>query len=188
MSIVAPLSAVLAAGIPVLLSAFLEGLPQLPHLLGFGVAFVSIALLSSQKDGEAGPAGIGLAMLAGLGFGAFFTALDQISDGAVFWPLVAGRLVSVAVMSVFALSTRRALTSSSPPLGLLALAGVLDVAGNYFFLLAVQTGRLDVAAVLVSLYPAVTAFLAMLIAHERLSRLQAVGAALAVVAIALITV
>jgi drug/metabolite transporter (DMT)-like permease len=187
MSIVAPVSAVLAAGVPVVFTALSAGLPAPLKLLGFGLAFASIWLLSGQYGDEQRPAGVGLAILAGLGFGAFFTALDQIGDGAVFWPLVAGRLAAVVLMAGYALSTRRPLIPQGAQWGLLALAGVLDVTGNYFFLLAVQTGRLDIASVLVSLYPAVTVLLAMLIAKEHMTRLQAGGVALAVLAIALIT-
>lgn len=188
MSIVAPVSAVLAAAIPVLITAFFEGLPGYVQLLGFALAFVSIWLLSQREQDEGRPAGIGLALLAGLGFGLFFVALDQISEGAVFWPLVAGRLAACIALVVFALATRRKLIPAAAPWGLLVAAGVLDVAGNFFFLSAVQTGRLDIASVLVSLYPAVTVLLAMLIVKERMTRVQAFSVALAVLAIALITV
>jgi drug/metabolite transporter (DMT)-like permease len=129
-----------------------------------------------------------MALLAGVGFGGFFTALDQVSESAIFWPLAAGRLAACGLMVAFAFSTRRSLMPQAPPLALLGLLGLLDVGGNLFFLLAVQTGRLDVAAVLASLYPAVTAVLAWWIAKEQMTRLQAIGAVIAVLAIALITV
>ncbi len=188
MGIVAPVSGVLATAIPVIFAAFTEGLPRGLKLLGFGLALVSIWMLSRPEKFGGRPEGLGLALLAGLGFGGFFTALDQVGDSAVFWPLAAGRLTSCVLLVAFAFSTRQSLLPRVPPLTLLALLGVLDVAGNLFFLLAVQTGRLDVAAVLASLYPAVTAILAWLITKEHMTRLQGIGAAVAVLAIALITI
>ena len=188
MGIVAPVSGVLATAIPVLFAIFTEGLPRGLQLLGFGLALISIWMLSRPEKFGSRPDGLGMALLAGLGFGGFFTALAQVSANAVFWPLAVGRLTACLLMITFAVSTRRSIVPLAPPLALLGVLGLLDVGGNLFFLLAVQTGRLDVAAVLASLYPAVTAVLAWLLAKEQMTRLQAVGAAVAVLAIALITV
>jgi len=187
MGVVAPVSAVLATAIPVIFAALTEGLPRDRQLLGFGLALISIWMLSRPEPLGDRPAGLGMALMAGLGFGVFFTTLDQVGENAVFWPLVAGRLAACALMVVFALTTRRPVIPPSFPLGLLALAGILDIGGNLFFLLAIQSGRLDVAAVLGSLYPAVTAILARLIASERMIRLQIIGVAIAVLAIMMIT-
>jgi drug/metabolite transporter (DMT)-like permease len=188
MGIVAPVSGVLATAIPVIFAVFTEGLPRGLQLLGFSLALVSIWMLSRPEQFGTRPEGLGMALLAGVGFGGFFTALDQVSESAIFWPLAAGRLAACGLMVAFAFSTRRSLMPQAPPLALLGLLGLLDVGGNLFFLLAVQTGRLDVAAVLASLYPAVTAVLAWWIAKEQMTRLQAIGAVIAVLAIALITV
>ena len=188
MGIVAPVSAVMAAAIPVVVTAVTEGLPQQLQLLGFGLALISIWLLSRPERLGGRPAGLGMALLAGLGFSGFFIALDQVSASAVFWPLVAGRLAACSVMAVLALSAGRSLIPSPFPLGILVLAGILDVAGNLFFLLAMQLGRMDVTAVLGSLYPAVTAMLAWLVTKEHMARLQIVGVALAVLAIVMITI
>ncbi len=188
MGIVAPVSAVLATAIPVIFAAFTEGLPRQVQMAGFALALISIWLLSRPERLHGRPAGLGMALLAGLCFGAFFTALDQVGNDAVFWPLVAGRVASCVLMVVYALSTRRPVLPPVTPLGLLALAGVLDVGGNLFFLMAIQTGRLDIAAVLGSLYPAVTALLARLLTREHMARLQLVGVAVAVAAIVLITI
>ena len=188
MGIVAPVSGVLATAIPVIFATFTEGLPRGLQLLGFGLALVSIWMLSRPEKFGSRPAGLGLAFLAGAGFGGFFTALDQVAENAIFWPLAAGRLTACALMVVFAFSTGRSLIPQVPPLALLALLGLLDVGGNLFFLLAVQIGRLDIAAVLASLYPAVTTILAWLINKEHMTRLQVIGAAVAVLAIALITI
>jgi drug/metabolite transporter (DMT)-like permease len=157
-------------------------------MLGFGLALVSIWLLSRPEKFGAAPAGLGMALLAGLGFGGFFIALDQIGEGALFWPLAAGRLVASLLMMIFALSTHRPLFLQASPLGMLILAGLSSVGGDLFFLLAVQSGRLDIAAVLGSLYPAVTTILAKLITRENMARLQVVGMVIAILAIVLITV
>lgn len=188
MGIVAPVSAVLATAIPVIFAALTAGLPSELQLLGFGFAIVSIWLLSRPEPLSGRPTGLDMALLAGLGFGVFFTALGQVGEAAVFWPLVAGRLAACALMVVFALSTGRPVIPPFSPLGLLALAGVLDVGGNLFFLLAIQSGRLDVAAVLGSFYPAVTAILAWLITREHMARPQVIGVVVAALAIVLITI
>ena len=189
MSVVAPVSAVLAAIVPVIVATFTESLPREMQFLGFLLAFISIWLVSAQSPQRtSGPSGFGLAVLAGLGFGFFFTGLDQISNNAVFWPLVASRLVAALLLAVVVLFTRRPLVPPAAPIGLLVTAGLLDVGGNFFFLSAVQSGRLDIAAVLVSLYPAVTVLWAMLVLKERMNRLQAIGVLLAILAIGLITV
>ena len=186
MGIVAPVSAVLATAIPVVFSAFIQGLPRLIQLAGFVLALAGIWLLSRPERLSGRPAGLGLAVLAGLGFGAFFTGLDQISAQAVFWPLIAGRAACITVMAVFAILTRRQVLRETP-WGLVLLTGILDVSGNLFFLLGTQYGRLDVTAVLASLYPAVTALLAWLAIKEHLSRFQMLGVSMALLAIVLIT-
>jgi drug/metabolite transporter (DMT)-like permease len=158
------------------------------QVLGFGLALAGIWLLSRPEPLGGRPAGLGLALLAGLGFGTFFTLLDQIGENAVFWPLVAGRLAAVGLMVAIALTTRRPVVPANAPLKIMVLAGVLDASGNLFFLLAVQSGRLDIAAVLSSLYPAITTLLARLVTGEHMARLQLVGVAAALLAIVLITV
>ncbi len=188
MGIVAPISAVLAAAIPVLISILTEGMPGGLQLLGFAVALPGIWLLSRPEPGSGRPEGLAMALLAGVGFGVFFSALAQVGDGAVFWSLTASRLVAVALMLGFALASGRPLLPANLPLRLLSLAGLLDVGGNLLFLLATLSGRLDVAAVLASLYPAVTTLLARLVAGEHLARVQVVGVAAALLAIVLISV
>lgn len=188
MGIVAPVSGVLATAIPVVFSALTEGLPRNIQLLGFALAPVGIWLLSRRGRPDGGPSGLGAALLAGLGFGGFFVGIAQIGEGSVFWPLVAGRATACALMVAVALSTHRPLIPRGSPVALLILAGLLDVGGNLFFLLATQSGRLDVAAVLGSLYPAVTVILARLIVREHMTLPQVIGVAVSVVAIALISI
>ncbi len=188
MGIVAPVSAVLTAAIPVGFAALVEGSPRNLQLIGFGVGLVSIWLLARPDPLGGRPAGLGMALLAGLGFGGFFTLIDQVGANAVFWPLVAGRVSACTVMLVFALLARRPVVPPRSSLGPLIVGGMLDVSGNLFFLLAVQSGRLDVASILASFYPAVTAIWARLIVREHLARLQIVGVVGALFAIILITI
>ena len=187
MGIVAPVSGVLATALPVIFNAFTQGLPGSLQMVGFIVALIGIWLLSRPERLTGRPAGLGVAILAGLCFGSFFITLDQVSQASTFWPLVAGRAASCSAMLLYILVSRRPMPLRGLPWGLFFLAGLLDVTGNMFFLLAVQNGRLDVASVLGSLYPAITALLARITIKEHITRPQLVGVSAAMLAIVLIT-
>jgi drug/metabolite transporter (DMT)-like permease len=187
MGIVAPVSAVLATAIPVVFAALTHGLPKPLQLAGFAVALVGIWLLARPDRLDGPPKGLGMAVLAGLGFAGFFIGLGQVGERAVFWPLVAGRSAAIGTMLLAALATRRPVAPVRGTGWAVLSAGILDVSGNLFFLLSAQNGRLDVTAVLGSLYPAVTALLAALALKERMTRTQSLGVLSAVAAIVLIS-
>ena len=187
MGVVAPLSAVLSAALPVLVSALFDGLPGWVTLVGFALALAGVWLLAQPAGGAVFRLNeLGLPLLAGLGFGLFFVFVDQVSAAAVFWPLVMARLASLAFLTSVTVAGRQKLWPPAGVLPLTALSGVLDAAGNAFFALATQTGRLDVAAVLSALYPGSTVLLAWAVLRERLTRAQLAGVAAALVAIILI--
>jgi drug/metabolite transporter (DMT)-like permease len=186
MGVVAPVSAVLTATIPVLFGAITEGVPGPLKLVGFGLALVGIALIARTSDASGGRGGLGLALLAGSGFGAFFVLLHRGSATAIFWPLTAARLASVSLVLGVILLRRRMWAPQRARLPLVLLGGALDAGGNAFFALAGQAGRLDVASVLSSMYPASTVALAALLLGERTTRAQGLGITAALAAIVLI--
>lgn len=187
MGIAAPVTAVLAATGPVIFSAFTEGAPGTVQLAGFVVAVVGVWLLSRPAGPIGRPEGLGLAVLSGLMIGAFLILLDQAGDTALYWPLIAARVASLTMMSGLAVINRGAgHFPNRRTMPVVLLSGVMDVAGNAFFLLAAQVGRLDVATVISSLYPASTIVLAAIFLKERVRSLQAVGIVAALVAIVLI--
>ncbi|HET9919440.1 MAG TPA: DMT family transporter [Ktedonobacteraceae bacterium] len=188
MGIAAPVSAVLTAGLPTLFSAFTQGFPSLLQLGGFILALLAIGLISRPEHAKGRPEGIGLALLAGCGFGCFFILISQVSHTAVFWPLATARLTSVCFLLLMALLRRQQALPKKSVTPLILLAGVLDAMGNAFFILSAHSGRLDVAAVLSSLYPAATVLLAALILRERVTRIQGVGILLALAAVPLISI
>ncbi len=187
MGAVAPVTAMVAAAIPVLFSLLTEGLPAISQLVGFGMGLIAVWLLSSGGDGGAIQAReLGLALTAGLGFGLFFILIDQVSQSAVFWPLVAARMASLSFLIILTIVRRGWERPARKQLSPIALAGIFDTGGNTFFVLATRMGRLDIAAVLSSLYPAATVLLAWLILKERLMPQQWLGVAAALVALVLI--
>jgi drug/metabolite transporter (DMT)-like permease len=186
MGIAAPVTAVLSAGLPVLFHAALAGPPTMARAAGFGMALVGVWLLSRPDRVKGRPPGFGLALVSGLGFGGFLILIAQAGQSTVLWPLAVSKAASLTTMLMAAFSTRRAERVSTGLLPLILLAGILDVGGNAFFMLAAQLGRLDVAAVLSSLYPASTVLLAGVLLRERVSRTQAAGIAIALVAIPMI--
>lgn len=188
MGVVAPISAVVSSILPVIVALFLEGLPSAPQLAGFAIALLAVWLLSSA-GGEMSIQRheLRLAAGAGIGFGLFFVLMDQATQHATLWPLVAVRIASVMFMAIFVLFRKQWQRPSKEILPVLASSGIFDTGGNAFFVLAAQTGRLDVAAILSSLFPAMTALLAWFILKERLSQRQWLGVLAALVAIVLIT-
>jgi drug/metabolite transporter (DMT)-like permease len=187
-AIVAPTAGVVSAALPVVFGLLSEGLPRPAQLAGFALAILGIWLVSrSATGGQVSLQSLLLAILAGLGFGAFFILIAQVEPGQVFGPLVVARFVSFGAALVMLLIRRQALPSfTSNPIAL--LAGVLDSGGNIFYLLAQQFTRLDIAAVLSSLYPATTVLLAYLILKEKVTWSQWLGAGLCLAAVALIAV
>lgn len=185
MAIVAPVSAVLSATIPVVWSALSEGMPPPSKLAGFGLALAGIWLVARAGPAE-GREGLGLAILAGCGFGGFLVLMDRGAQGGTFWPLAAARGTTLALACSAAIVRRRAFAPARAAAPLILLSGALDAGGNAFFVLATQVGRLDVAAVLSSMYPASTVLLAAALLRERVSRPQVVGVAAVLGAIALI--
>lgn len=196
MSVFAPLAAIVSLVPPAFVALFTDGLPAFTTALGFLLAVPAVWLLSSTGAKVERPAGaeLRLAIIAGLGFGLFFVLIDRVSSGAVFWPLVSARVAAILALSTVVLIGRRSGTPRTEAGGptsrtvwvAIALSGTFDAGGNAFFTLAAQAGRLDVAAVLSSLYPAMTALLAWGLLKERLAKPQWVGMCAALVALVLI--
>jgi len=186
MGMVAPVSAVLTATLPALFGMLTEGMPGALKLVGFGLALLGMWLIARTGASVGARAGLGLALLSGCGFGTFFILVHRAGASAVFWPLAAARIGSLGLVLPIALGRRQFPQPERRVLVPVLLAGALDVAGNAFFVLAGQAGRLDVAAILASLYPASTVLLAALLLGERVMRVQVVGIVAALTAIALI--
>jgi drug/metabolite transporter (DMT)-like permease len=187
--VVAPVSAVLAAGIPVLFTAVTRALPDGLQFVGFALGIMGIWLVSGTTRAAGKPNGLQMGLIAGVGFGVFFILLDQIAAGAVFWPLAAARSASgLAMLTLVRVRGLEWRPPSRGTLGLVLLAGVLDIAANAFFVLATQSGRLDIAAVVSSLYPAVTVLLARVVLREYITRGQYAGIGCGLAAVILIAV
>jgi drug/metabolite transporter (DMT)-like permease len=185
---VAPTSAIICAILPVLVGAFTAGLPKPTQLIGFVLAFCGIWLLSKSPSSseKAFKEGMALAFLSGIGFGGFFVFIAQVDKGQVFAPVLVARIVTLAIAFLM-LKLRHISTPALTSNPIALLAGVLDTGGNVFYLLATQFTRLDVAAVLSSLYPASTVLLATIILKEKVTRAQWVGVGACLVAVVLIT-
>jgi drug/metabolite transporter (DMT)-like permease len=188
MGIAAPVSAVLTAGLPAIFSVFTEGWPGLLQVGGFALALLAIGLISRPEQAKGRPAGFWLALLAGCSFGGYFILISQASHAETFWPLAIAFFTSMFIVLVVTGMRRQQVLSRTMITPLVLLAGTLDAIGNVFFVLATHTGHLDVAAVLSSLYPAATVLLAAIVLSERVTRVQAIGIVVALVAVPLISV
>jgi drug/metabolite transporter (DMT)-like permease len=187
-ALVSPVAGVIGAIIPTLTGLFIEGLPSFWKLIGFVLSIVGIWLVtrSGDESEHTNQEGLGLALLAGVGFGGFLALIAQIEGEQVFTPLIFSKLAAIFLITV--LINIRQLPIPKPigsPLAI--LTGFVDTGGNVLYFLATQFARLDIAALLSSLYPAGTVLLSSLILKEELSIRQWIGVSTCIAAIMLIT-
>ncbi len=188
-SVVAPVSAVAGATAPVLVSSWLEGLPGPAAAVGILMGILGVWFVSRAETGQRlASRDLRLGTLAGLGFSGFFIFLDRVSAGIIFWPLVFARWSLVPLIWLAARLWAQSPLPRRHALLPISLAAAFDAGGNVFFVLAAQTGRLDIAAVLSSLYTAVTVLLSAIILGERITAIQWAGVAAAIGAVILFTV
>jgi drug/metabolite transporter (DMT)-like permease len=191
-SVVSPLTAVLVAGVPVGIGLVLGERPTAVAVVGIVLALVAVLLVSREvRDDD--PARhrftakvAWLTVGSGLAFGMNFVMIAQAPVEANVWPLVFARISASAVVIVIALITRNFHAPKGTPLRLALAAGVLDTIANVAMLLALHVSLLSLAGVLMSLYPAATVVLALVVLKEKVTRWQAAGMVLALVAVALI--
>jgi drug/metabolite transporter (DMT)-like permease len=215
MGVVAPLSAVVGAGLP-LVVGLLGGERLGPvAVLAVAVALGAILLATTgTRNDRAASTGVLLGLAAGVGFGMFFVGVDAAPDDSGLWPLLAGRVASVVLLAGLVLRhhlplpsrsraragilapvagespvpTRRVARSGARgPVVLMVVSGVFDTLANVLFLVATRLGDLGISAVVVSLYPVVVVLLARVVLGERLTRTQLLSAGLALTASALLS-
>ena len=186
MGLVAPVAAVVGAVIPTIVTAFAEGFPGYRHALGFVVAGIGVWLISRAEGDTGRPEGLGMAVLAGIGFAGFYLCIHQAGDASALWVSACSRVGSLLVTGAIVLFGRYLRAVAAPVLAIAMIAGILDITGSAVFIRAAQIGRLDDAVVLSSLYPAVTVVLARIFLHEHFSRARTIGMVAALAAVPMI--
>ena len=197
MSVVAPITALVAAAFPVVFGAIRGERPATLQWVGIFGSLIAIFVMSTsgnvatESSHKAQPLTLAASFGAGFGFGLFFIALDQTGDESGLWPLAFGRMTSFVVFSalIFCMPAMRRrvrladLKFSMPSMG---AAASFDLVANVFYLFAVRQGLLSIVSVISSLYPASTVVLAGALLHEKLTRLQIIGMVCAVASVVLV--
>ena len=194
MGLTAALTGLLTALVPVTFSFFHDGLPRPLTAVGLAIGLAAIWMITHApavkgpgvKAMPAPPAALLLGMLAGIGFGAQLILFKMASGGGMLWVMTSARAAgSLAMLLVLCAVPPKAPWRGFWFTGI--AAGALDTVGNLFYLQATRFGRLDVSALVCSLYPAGTILLAALILRERPTGRQMTGIALALAAVALLS-
>jgi drug/metabolite transporter (DMT)-like permease len=201
MAVVAPVTAVVSAIVPVVYGVIDGERPKAVALVGILFALPAIVLVAGGgTDGDGAriaPRVLVQSLCSGLGFGFFFVFFASAGEDAGLWPTVGARVASVGALALVVLirMVRHRTRSGDEPSGLrvapasiplIAGAGVLDVGANAVYLVASRMGLLSLISVVSAMYPAATVALARLGLHERLARQQIVGLLLAAVAVGLV--
>jgi uncharacterized membrane protein len=191
-SVVAPLAGVLNAAVPVAVGVALGERPGQAASLGVVLAIVSVMLVSREASGDGAspyrftPKVAWLTVLAGCAFGLDLVFLHQAPHECKLWPLVFARLSATAVIIALAATNRKLRLPRGKPLKLALAIALLDICALVTQLIALQSWLLSLASILISLYPAATVLLAMVVLRERVSRWQAIGMVMAMGSVAMI--
>jgi drug/metabolite transporter (DMT)-like permease len=188
MGVVAPVSGVGAALLPVIVGVSIGERPSALVWVGIAAAFPAIWFVSREPVATkvVGSSGVMDGVLAGLGFGTLFVALSRVSDDAGLLPLALNQAVGGLAIIAVAMSMRQPWLPREGRAALGVVSGVLGAVATGLFMVASRDGNLTVTAVIVSLYPAFTVLLAALLLRERVHGTQAAGLALCAVSVALV--
>jgi drug/metabolite transporter (DMT)-like permease len=188
-ALVAPISAVVGVILPVVVGIAKEGPPPALRWAGIAAGLLGIWLVSADagRDDNAPRRGLALAIAAGLGIGGFFVLISQVEAGSVFGPLVLAKAFAVLFAGVLLLFRRQRLPSILGNRNAL-VAGVFDAGGNVFFLVASHLTRLEIAALIASMSPAVTVALAAALLRQKATVRQVAGVVVSLLAIGLLVV
>ncbi len=188
MGVVAPVSGVGAAVVPVVAGVLLGERPGPVVWLGIAVALPAIWFVSREPAAPeaAGSAGFLDGVLAGLGFGVLFIALSRVSEDAGLIPLALNQAVAGVAIVAVALALRQPWLPRDPRVALAVTSGLLGAVATGLFMVASRGSHLTVASVVVSLYPAFTVLLAAAVLRERVHGAQGIGLALCAVSVALV--
>jgi drug/metabolite transporter (DMT)-like permease len=187
-SIVAPIAGV-SAVVPVAVGILSGERPSPWQLLGILCSLVGV-FLAAREPGERESriaAGVGLALLAALGFGWYFPPMHAAGNADIWWASLFFRLTSTSVILTVVAIVRPPLRLPRREVPILALIGIGDMLGNLLFAAASTSGLVSVTSVLASLYPIVTVILARVLLGERVARTQEAGIGLTLAGVALIS-
>ncbi|HVU46984.1 MAG TPA: DMT family transporter [Terracidiphilus sp.] len=194
MGLTAALTGLLTAGVPVAFSFLHDGLPGPANLGGLAAGCVAIWLITHRPDVQSTSTTTAIAQrtalllgtFAGCGFGTQLILLKLASTGGVLWAMTWTRAAGVAAL-LLVVAVRRPIAPRNGFLWIGLFAGALDTSGNLFYIMAARAGRLDVAALVASLYPAITILLAALVLGEHPTGRQFAGMGLALAAVLLLS-
>jgi drug/metabolite transporter (DMT)-like permease len=186
MGVVAPVTGLIAAILPVGVGFLRQGMPPPEVVAGIVAALAAVLLVSRSSDPAGRPSGIQYALIGGVGLGLFNVAVGAFPEHRVAWPLVVIKVAALLTIVVVVALSRGPWRLPRSVVPAAAAVALLDLAGNGLYILATQAGRLDVAATLSSLYPVTTVILAVVILREHVSRGHLIGIVTAGIAIALI--
>ena len=189
MSVVAPIAGV-SAVIPVVFGIATGDNPSPSQFAGTGCALLGVGLASVEHSGGRPriAAGVGLALLAALGFGFYFPWMHAAGKVDFWWASLIFRTTALLIVGAAVAAKRPALRLSSRNLAIVVAVGLGDTVGNVLFAASAGHGLVSLTAVLASLYPVVTVLLAAAVLHERVAPMQRAGIVLTLTGVVLISV